>query len=56
MIFDSERFTAIENVRIYLDWLMDRKNKIKTGEVRERARRLSKHYPETWFMERLKNK
>ena len=55
MTIDTERFRTIENVRDFLYSLMDRKQPVpKTTELRKRAYRLLKHYPEEYFIEKLK--
>ena len=56
MTIDEERFRAIENVRMFLRDLMRIKSPVKVKELREKAYRRLKHYPEEWFMKKLKEK
>lgn len=55
MTIDAERFNAIRNARTIL-WEMMTKRPFpyKTKkELRKLAYRLSKHFPDEWFMEKL---
>lgn len=55
MTIDEERFRAINSTRAFLFALMKREIPIpKTKDLREKAYRLLKHYPEEWFVEDIK--
>ena len=56
MTIDEERWRAIENVREWLYKLFtDRKTPVpKTGELRRMSYILSKHYPEPYWIEKVR--
>jgi hypothetical protein len=48
MTTNNERFTAISNVRIFLEELLNTKRVPK--KVKSRAGYLLRHYPESWWV------
>lgn len=49
MTLEYERYYAIANTRNLLVEIMTQAGPIKKTELREKARRLLKHYPEEWW-------
>ncbi len=57
MTVNYERFWAIENTREFLSWILTSKSSdLKPKEIKERAYRCLKHYPENYWLKDLKGK
>jgi hypothetical protein len=56
MTINSERYNAMNNTRDFLDYVGYTKGVRVPKEIKERARRLLKHFPENYWIEEARKK
>jgi hypothetical protein len=57
MTVNYERFNSAKSTREFLAWILESKCRdLKPRELKDRAYRLLKHFPEDWWLDDVKKK